>query len=95
MQKTKEQKTGPYPLKGTIHANIQIPEALHRAMKAIRQARHEIEGADVKLCRLYREAVEAYVSAARQQKLLALATAPARVAPQKRSRRPRTLRAAV
>jgi PAS domain-containing protein len=46
---------------GTTNANILIPEALHEAMKRIRQARHDSEGADVKLCRIYREAVEQYV----------------------------------
>ena len=60
----------PRPLRGTVHANIQIPEALHEQMKAIRQARHELEGADVKLCRIYREAVEQYVNAKPQQQLL-------------------------
>lgn len=58
------------PIAGTIHANIQLPETLHEAMKAIRQARHEQEGADVKLCRIYREAVEQYINAKPQQALL-------------------------
>lgn len=58
------------PVAGTTHANIQLPESLHEAMKAIRHARHELEGADVKLCRIYREAVEQYVLSKRQQRLL-------------------------
>jgi len=58
------------PIRGTIHANIQLPEHLHESMKAIRQARHELEGADVKLCRIYREAVEQYLNAEPQQQLL-------------------------
>lgn len=55
---------------GTVHANIQLPEVLHDSMKAIRAARHKLEGADPKLCRIYREAVEQYVNAEPQQKLL-------------------------
>jgi hypothetical protein len=39
-------------------------------MKVIRQARHEAEGADVKLCRIYREAVEQYLNAKAQQQIL-------------------------
>jgi hypothetical protein len=68
-KKTRNNQPRP-PIAGTIHANIQLPEALHEAMKAIRQARHELEGADVKLCRIYREAVEQYVNAKPQQRLL-------------------------
>jgi hypothetical protein len=52
------------------HANIQLPAALHDQMKAVRQARHEEEGADVKLCRIYREAVELYLSSDPVQRLL-------------------------
>lgn len=66
----KTKKTSRPPIAGTIHANIQLPEALHNAMKAIRQARHKLEGADVKLCRIYREAVEMYIQADQQQQLL-------------------------
>ena len=69
--KTKKPTTKPRPpITGTIHANIQLPANLHDAMKAIRKIRHELEGADVKLCRLYREAVEQYVNARPQQRLL-------------------------
>ena len=68
---TKKPKTMPRPpIPGTVHANIQLPEGLHESMKAIRQARHELEGADVKLCRIYREAVEQYVNSKPQQRLL-------------------------
>jgi hypothetical protein len=67
----RKQKTPPRPpIPGTVHANIQLPEHLHEAMKVIRQARHESEGADVKLCRIYREAVEQYVNSKPQQQLL-------------------------
>jgi hypothetical protein len=67
----KKSKTVPRPpVAGTVRATTQVPEALHEAMKAIRQARHELEGADVKLCRIYREAVEQYVQAKPQQQLL-------------------------
>lgn len=69
--RTKKSKPSPYwTLPGTVHASVQIPAALHEAMKAIRQARHEREGADVKLCRIYREAVEQYVNARPQQLIL-------------------------
>lgn len=63
------------PISGIVHANIQIPESMHESMKAIRQARHEQEGADVKLCRIYREAVEQYLSGKAQQRLLRQASA--------------------
>jgi hypothetical protein len=67
---TKKSKKPPRPIPGTVHANIQIPEHLHDSMKAIRAERHKREGADVKLCRIYREAVEQYVNAEPQQHLL-------------------------
>jgi hypothetical protein len=64
-------KRPPSPsLPGTIHANIQLPEKLHDQMKAIRQARRKRELGDVKLSRLYREAVEQYVAAEPQRQLL-------------------------
>lgn len=55
---------------GTTKVKIQIPETLHATMKRLREIRHHLEGADVKLCRLYREAVEQFVNARAQQKLL-------------------------
>ena len=67
--KKRNQRPRP-PIVGTVHANVQLPEVLHETMKAIRQARHELEGADVKLCRIYREAVEQYIQAKPQQKIL-------------------------
>ena len=60
----------PRPVRGTIYCNIQLPKELHAAMKAIRLLRHELEGSDVKLCRIYREAVEQYVNAQPQQQLM-------------------------
>ena len=54
----------------TTHTNLQILTSLHEAMKAIREARRAQEGGDVPLWRIYREAVEQYVSARPQQKLL-------------------------
>ena len=57
-------------LKGTVATKVQLPEALHRDMRAIRQARHQAEGADVRLCRIYREAVEQYLRAKPQRDLL-------------------------
>lgn len=71
MAKKQTKKTKPRPpVEGTVHANIQLPEILHEQMKAIRQARHILEGADPKLCRIYREAVDQYVNAKPQQRLL-------------------------
>jgi hypothetical protein len=55
---------------GTTNANIQIPAFLHETMKTLRHLRRTREMADVKLCRLYREAVEQYINSAPQQELL-------------------------
>jgi hypothetical protein len=55
---------------GIVHANVQLPASLHESMKAIRQVRHEQEGSDIKLCRIYREAVEQYINSKPQQRLL-------------------------
>jgi hypothetical protein len=66
--KTKRPK--PWVIPGVIHANIQLPESLHQQMKAIRLARREAEGADVRLCRIYREAVEQYLGADSQKRIL-------------------------
>ena len=57
-------------IEGTIHCHIVMPQSLHDAMKAIRQARHRLEGSDVKLSRIYREATEQFVNAKPQQDLL-------------------------
>jgi hypothetical protein len=58
------------PMPGVIQANIQLPVALHEQMKALRQARQHMELTDVRLCRIYREAVEQYVNSKPQQQLL-------------------------
>ena len=63
---TKPQK----PALGTTMATIQLPEKLHDTMKSLRLIRRQIEGSDVKLSRLYREAAEQYVNAKPQQQLL-------------------------
>lgn len=59
---------------GMVRVNIQLPQQLYDTMKTIRQTRHELEGSDVKLCRIYREAVEQYIKARPQQELLTNAT---------------------
>jgi len=60
-----------YPrIPGTINANILVPQPLHEAMKAIQRARRLAEGADVTLSRLYKEAVELYINAEPQRRLL-------------------------
>ena len=66
---TKTKKKGWRP-PATTHANIKLLAVLHETMKAIRQARHDLEGTDVKLCRIYSEAVEQYITAEPQQRLL-------------------------
>lgn len=66
---TKKKKRYP-SLPGTFHVNIHLPTELHDAIKAIRQARREREMGDVKLSRIYREAVEQYINAEPQQQLL-------------------------
>lgn len=76
----KAKTTARQPIAGTIHANIQLPESLHEQMKTIRQVRHAQEGADVKLCRIYREAVEQFVNSKPQQRLLQQAQKAARSA---------------
>ena len=63
-------KEYPAPIEGTTHVNTQVPTALHEDMRTLRNIRHLLEGADVKLCRLYREAVQAYINAPQQQELL-------------------------
>jgi len=50
--------------------NIKMPEVLHEAMQTLRDARYQIEGADVTISRLYVEAVEQYVRAKPQQEIL-------------------------
>ncbi len=57
-------------VQGTTNANIQLPESLHEDMKKIRKYRHIREGADPKLCRIYREAVELFIKAPAQQRIL-------------------------
>jgi len=49
---------------------MQMPAALHEQMKKIREARSLSECDNVKLSRIYREAVEQYVNAKPQQQLL-------------------------
>ena len=55
---------------GTFHANIQLPDELHLAMKAIQAARRRQDGSTPRLCLLYKEAVEQYVHGKAQQQLL-------------------------
>lgn len=57
-------------LPGTFHVNVRLPEELHDAMRIIRQERREREMGDVKLSRIYREAVEQYLAAEPQQRVL-------------------------
>jgi hypothetical protein len=52
---------------GMTHANITIPEALHLQMKAIRLTRYRREGTDVKLSRIYIEAIQQYVNSHQEE----------------------------
>lgn len=71
MRIKKSKKSGrPIGIPGMVNANILLPERLHESMKTLRQRRRALEQSDVKLCKLYREAVEQYVSALPQQRLL-------------------------
>ena len=56
--------------RAVLRVYVQLPAELHAAMRAIRHARRECEGTDVRLCRLYQEAVEQYVHAKPQRELL-------------------------
>ncbi|HZF24040.1 MAG TPA: hypothetical protein VE030_11320 [Burkholderiales bacterium] len=49
---------------------MQLPVGLIDAMRKLRHIRHQQEGVDPKLCRIYKEAVEQYVNAKPQQQLL-------------------------
>jgi hypothetical protein len=62
-------KTAKQPA-GTTHIKLQVQITLHDVMKRLREIRHQIEGSDVKLCRMYQEAVEQYINGKAQQKLL-------------------------
>lgn len=59
------------PIPGIAHTTIQLPQQLHEMMKNLRLARREQEHGDIKLCRLYQEAVEYYLAAKPQRELLA------------------------
>jgi hypothetical protein len=58
------------PIRGLITTSLQLPEIIHEDMKVIQQVRREIEKGDVKLCRLYREAVEYWLAARPQREQL-------------------------
>jgi hypothetical protein len=53
-----------------VRTTIKLPEVLHDGMKTIQYARRVAEGSDVKLCRIYKEAVELYLNAEPQQRIL-------------------------
>jgi hypothetical protein len=55
---------------GTLKIKLQVKRELHETMKRIREIRHQMEGSDVKLGRVYGEAMDQYVNAKPQQKLL-------------------------
>lgn len=63
---------------GIAQYSLQLPKALHDAMRTLRLARYRQEGLDPKLCRLYIEAVDQYVKAKPQQQLLAKSMRTAR-----------------
>ena len=53
-----------------VRSYVQLPRTLHEQLKTLRECRRAIEGADVKLCRLHREAIELYLAAKPQRELL-------------------------
>jgi len=55
---------------GTTHIKLQVQITLHDVMKRLREIRHQLEGSDVKLCRMYQEAVEQFINSKAQQQLL-------------------------
>ena len=55
---------------GSVHISIQILRRLHNDMKQIQKARRRLEGTDPKLSRIYTEAVQKYIKAKPQQRLL-------------------------
>jgi PAS domain S-box-containing protein len=59
-KKTKKQLRPPLPGATNVHI-ANLPNVLVEAMKTIKKARRLAEGADLKLCRIYREAVGLYI----------------------------------
>lgn len=58
------------PIPGLIHTSFAIPEDLAEGLRILRRARSQIEREDVKLGRLYREAIEQYLNARPQRQLI-------------------------
>ena len=60
--KKRKRKRQPHPMRpGFVQVNFHLPANLHEQMKAIRQERCDSENAEVKLNRVYREAIEHFV----------------------------------
>lgn len=57
-------------LPGTVPINVVMPEWLHEAMKTIATLRGAEIQEHVKICTIYREAVERFVQDPRQKRLL-------------------------
>ena len=55
---------------GAVDVHTQLREASHETMKLLKQIRHRLECSDVRLNRIYQEAVDQYINAKPQQKLL-------------------------
>lgn len=70
MRTKRTKRSASVPIPGLVQTSLQVPEALHKSMKSLRQIRREIELGDVSLCRLYREAIEYYLNARPQRELL-------------------------
>lgn len=68
LKATKAQRA---PVPGMVPTTLFLPERMHETMKAVRLARHRLEGSHVTLSRIYMEAVELYLNMRTQQKLLA------------------------
>lgn len=73
MKKAVKSKARPEPrIPGTVYVNVRLPESLHGAIKTIARQRRDEQQEHVKLCVVYREAIEQYVRHPRQKRLLDL-----------------------
>jgi len=69
MMKKKRKRPSRPPISGMIQVNVRLPEEDHEKMVAVWHARRQIAKEDVKLCSIYREALEQYLKAKPQQRL--------------------------
>ena len=58
------------PIPGLVHTSLILPQSLHEGMKAVRLAHRATELSDIRLCRLYRQAIEEYLASPQVLQLL-------------------------